>query len=142
MSRVVDELEKLSNAFSSIFEKPFRGIDRALENVLRRDIGRSITRRLEDMTALGLRKLRHAIEAFERARSERAKRKAYNEVLYALYGKKGARVLRKAVQAGIITEEELVSLTKKKLRRKAVRIRPHRRSKHGKKEKKKKKKHR
>jgi len=51
-------------------------------------------------------------------------RRAYNEVLKALYGRHGSRVLRKAVEAGILSEEEVVELAKRKLRRKAVRVRP------------------
>ena len=126
-SSLPDEVERLSNAISRLLEKPFRRIDRATETLLRRDIGLSIARRIERLGARGLRALRQAIERFERARTERARRRAYNEVLKALYGRRGSRVLRKAVEAGILSEEEVVELAKRKLRRKAARVRPARR---------------
>ncbi|WP_156328056.1 hypothetical protein [Pyrodictium delaneyi] len=127
MSSLPDELEKLSNSMMRLFQRPFRRIDRATETLLRRDIGRSIARRIEGLGARGVRALRLAIERFEKARSERARRKAYEDVLRALYGRKGSRVLRKAIEAGILSEEEVVELAKRRLRRKAARIRPARR---------------
>ncbi len=129
MSSMADEVERLSNAISRLLEKPFRRIDRATETLVRRDVGLSIARRIERLSARGLRALRLAIERFERARSERARRKAYNDVLRALYGRKGARVLRKALEAGILSEEEVVELAKRKLRRKAVGARSARKAK-------------
>jgi len=119
-----DELERLSNTLSRLFQRPFRRLDRATETLVRRDIGLSIARRVEKLGARGVRALRLAIERFERARSERARHRAYNEVLRALYGRRGSRVLRKAVEAGILSEEEVVELAKKRLRRKAARVRP------------------
>ena len=130
MSSIPDEAEKLGDTVEKLFTKPFRSIDKAVETLTRRDISRSITRRIEALGARALRALRQAIVRFEEARSQSARRRAYNDVLRALYGRRGYKVLQKAVKAGMLSEEEVVELAKRKLRRKAARVRPARREKH------------
>ncbi len=113
---LVDELVRLSGVLSRLALLPFRRLEERLERLYERDVAVSIVRRVDGIGASGMRAIRRALERLEQARERRRRRRAFDELLRLVYGD-NAGAVKRAIEAGVVTEDEVVEEIRRALRR-------------------------